>query len=253
MQDARGCERFGRVERVTRGEPCEPRCEPQLRVVAEHRNRRSERCRPLSRDAEAYSERVLDPREPNRMTSSTLARGGRNAGARQLTERLPDEERIAAGDAVKCGGEAVIGWRPERHLSQPGHGLERQAARAQELDAWVRGERIQEIARGAGLALPRGHDQRERKAIEPLGQIEQPAQRRQVGPVQIVDEREDGRPCGQVGNEPPETMQRAERRVAGDRLACGLRRQHALRQGRRTDGGSVRSAPAAVASGGSSN
>jgi len=67
--------------------------------------------------------------------------------------------------------------------------------------------------RGVGLLRrSRAGEQREWQAFEPAGEVEQPAQRGLVGPVQVVDDKQRRVPKSEVGSEPVEAVQHRERR-----------------------------------------
>ncbi len=71
----------------------------------------------------------------------------------------------------------------------------------------------EELATALSLGAIR-HEQQERQILDAAGYKHQESQRRQIGPVSVIDRQDHGRPLGQVRQEPIETVEHDEGRVA---------------------------------------
>jgi hypothetical protein len=74
----------------------------------------------------------------------------------------------------------------------------------------MRGQPPDQLALWPLLARSRGRHDRHRELVDPLGQVEQEAQRGHVAPVRVVDRDEQRRPLGQVCGQPVQPVKPRE-------------------------------------------
>ncbi len=123
--------------------------------------------------------------------------------------QLLQEERVAARGPEAGQAGRVVGQRRERPDDLRGGLL---PERAQAHAAAGLGRLAAEDLDGRDLLFdPRGDDQRDRHALQPVGQVGERVQRRFVGPVRVVDEHRDRTLAREVGRQPVERVAGRER------------------------------------------
>ena len=155
----------------------------------------------------------------------------------------------------KRGGEGRVWLGPEA-LAREGCGriLPRRPGRIA-TRCWIGSN---SVTRGGDVRLlgrPRSCEQDERQTIEPMSEVREPAQRRLVGPVQIVDDEQRRRARGEVRCQPVEAVQHRERGLgAVTRCVVGVESNSEalspaapLSSSARTSGAARRAAPRTAA------
>ena len=149
------------------------------------------------------------PPRPARAGQPRRIVGDKAALARPGEQRTHEQRgaagRVAAGLAERLGGVGV-----QLGADEGGH---RRRAERLELQAFgqrVRGQPPDQLALRSLLARARGSDDRHRQLVDPLGQVEQEAQRWHVAPMGVVDRDEHGCPLGQVGGQPVQPVEPRE-------------------------------------------
>ena len=128
----------------------------------------------------------------------------RDALGTQRLGQLDQQQRVAAGGVAARTSERLV---PADQLG-PG-------SLAQRLRVQADGERIaHDLAdqMRVGVPLERAHatDERHAQPIQPAHEVAQPAQRRLVAPLQIVDQQQQRRLLGEVDRQPVEPVQDRE-------------------------------------------
>ena len=164
-------------------------------------------------------------REVWRSTSGALAAVGATVASSRSSSPsrngLPPVTRAqAAVNAASGSPSAPRDRAADRSGAEP--------ARLEHLDRRVVGEVVEHRLPLPRLGRAGGGDEADREAVEPLREVGEPAQRGQVGPVDVVDEHQQRPLGGEVGRQPVEPVQRR----AGVLLAAHAA-QHRPRQRRR--------------------
>lgn len=153
----------------------------------------------------------------------------RGAGSRgvdavggQRRQELAEEQRVAAGHLVAGGGERGVGIRAETVAHQVGRRGRGQRGRPQHGRRRVLHDLGEQPLVGARLVRADRRDHEHRRPLEPVREIGEEAQRRRVGPVQVVDGKDERAVCGQVERQPVEAV---EHREAPGLVVGGLRRR----------------------------
>jgi hypothetical protein len=134
-----------------------------------------------------------------------VPRRGRDPRVDQFDEQRVEEERVASGVLVDRGDEGGLRRTGEAarddvrdRLCPEWRGLQAHAARL--------GEDGVERARGRPRVVARGDHERDRRILEPRGEVREELQRGLVGPLGVVD-RHQHRPRGRdVGEQPVEAV-----------------------------------------------
>ena len=130
------------------------------------------------------------PRRASRAPISRVTRSGsappRPPASPAASERASSlqQERVAAGRAVARAAERVVGARARSSGRAPPPPPRPAAARR----ARSVGVPAQGVQRRRGLLGAARHDERDRDALEPVGEVGERAERRRVGPVGVVDQ-----------------------------------------------------------------
>ena len=128
------------------------------------------------------------------------ARGVPSAFALHQPDQLGDEERVPTGPLVHVsgdGGDRVLG-NARREAQQVGDVVLRQSGQAHPLGVWLPADIRQGVAERGLLRLlgvAERHDDQNRCVAQLDGEEPQEAQRRGVGPVDVIED-EDGGPFG---------------------------------------------------------
>ena len=210
QQDPRRLRRRRGLEPRERGDLAEARCRRRgspppraapsprpaaARAAARPRGRR--RRGPSSSSTCAWS---ACGRTPSRATVSSSA---------STSSGLP---RVAASTAAQKLLVAVLVEAPPHERRDR---LGRQRARAgSRVVAGSASSSSSSSGLAALLGRPRRHRDEQRQPVEPPREVAEPAQRRRVGPVQVVDREHRRLLEGEVGGEPVEAVHHRERRVA---------------------------------------
>jgi hypothetical protein len=126
---------------------------------------------------------------------------------------LAQEQRIAARFRVAGSAEVFIGIGREALAQKCGGRLNTQR-RGPDHDGHRVGDDLGERPVLAGLLRLQASDHRNRQPLDPRQQVSEPAQRRQIGPVQVIEHEQERPARGEVRGQPVETVQCRERRVA---------------------------------------
>jgi hypothetical protein len=196
---------------------------PGLVEAREHRGqprlaRRAEHCRGRGqRGGVGLQPRQQRPGDGGRADRADAPRGGRlgqrHAAGAELVEQQPRQERVAAAGRVD-GGRDLGRGRHAVLLAELGDGLLRQRAGLEALGV-AGGDEVGQRA-GVPVRRPGAHDDEDRQVGDPARQVGEEAQRRDVGPLRVVDRDQQGAKRRQVGRDPPERVQGPGRgRVAG--------------------------------------
>lgn len=129
---------------------------------------------------------------------------------------LAQEEGVATRGLVAGGAEARLRRRGEGRLDQPRGSEQRERARPHDDPAGVGQDGVEEPLVGAGLVRPHARQQDDRQALQPAADVQERAQRRGVGPVQVVDGEEQRPPPCQVRREPLADPRQALRIGSGE-------------------------------------
>ena len=201
--------------------PASTRCAPAAAAAGSSMPRtaaawRSSQRAPMTATASASSGAGCGSAPMRRMTLRAKARG---AGLRDvraapdLRDELGQEERVATRRLVAGAAEAVVGLaEPVAHERGDGVGPERLEQPAVGLRAG--GDAVQEVARRPVARGARGQDDEDPDVARTRAQVGQPLQRREVGPVRVVDEQRERPLQGDVRGEPEEAVQPPRRRGA---------------------------------------
>ena len=126
---------------------------------------------------------------------------------------LAQQQRVTARLLVAGGAERIVGGGREGLSQERGGGLDAQRRGPDHGRERVRDDLVEQPGIFTRLARPEPDDDRKGKTLDARQQIGQPAHRRKIAPVQVVD-REQQRPLsGEVRRQPVEPMQRRQRCV----------------------------------------
>ena len=149
------------------------------------------------------------------------------AGLEQVAQHLLDEERVAAGLVLDRGAQPGAGLRADPGGDQARGGVPVEPGQRDPLDEPVApqvGERAGERVPAAELGLAVGADDHDPGRAGVAQHVGEQPQRRQVGPVQVV-EREQHRPAGRFGEGGGDGLEQAQPRAG--RVARRRRRRTA--------------------------
>ena len=205
----------------------------QVGAVAEHGDGGGDLGRRGRQPGQAHEHGARDGVRADVADHVEMARVGRHAVGVQRGEQLAQQQRVAAGGAVAGGAEQVV-----RLLAQAGPDQRRdrrgaQRARADDRRARTAGDLPEQGGVGAriGRAL-RGGDE-DRLALQAAGEVGQPAQRRPIGPLNVVDEQHQRPVDREVERQPEQAVQRGERALGlGGGIRAGRRLEHGPGGGR---------------------
>jgi hypothetical protein len=166
----------------------------QFRPVAEDR-RRAEEGKRLRRQASEAKPDVASNTLRSDLWQTVHVLGGRAGSlACNRLEHRADEERISASRRFEGGAEGLVRLQTVQLTREHGDRGAAKRLRANRGGLRIGDELSDEcgiVALALGRPRPRGHE--ERHALEPARQVEEPAERGGVRPVQVVD-REQRRP-----------------------------------------------------------
>ncbi len=137
------------------------------------------------------------------------ARPARISGSFQGAQEFPQVKRIPAGGAMGQRADVVGRAASERVANDGRDRLPAQQRRANRRRR-RRAHGDQRLRSGRGLVRTQCHDERNGRPVEARRQVGEPAQRRLVGPVRVVDGQQQGSLVGEVDRQPVESMQDGE-------------------------------------------
>jgi hypothetical protein len=192
-REVRDCGRVAKVAAVT--QDCE-----RLREAQSGRVEAVQPCPQLQRggvDA-AKTDHILE-----RMQLARIS------GSFEGVQEFSQIERIAPGGAMRQRADIVGRPAPERLANDGRNRLPAQQRRAKR-----RRRRLahddQRLRSRRGLVRTQGRDERNVRAVQARRQVGEPACRRLVGPVHVVDGQHEGSMVGEVDRQPVESMQDGE-------------------------------------------
>ena len=207
-------------------DPGELPCMAQRAVDAEHGHGVAERLGVVTEP--------LEPRDHQRrqaLRTGAPHRLGGHGPRRQVAHQLVDEKRVACGHLVHRLPRRGIGAVVERHVDDPGRCRRRQRSGPE-----GRRRRLVEVREHLGrarLVRAKRDDEQDAHPLDPRGEVTEPAQRRPVRPVQIVDDDRQRRIAGDATHDEREGGD--DRRLLRSRGPAAVAAPRVVRQ----DGGGV--------------
>jgi hypothetical protein len=136
-------------------------------------------------------------------------------------QQLVEQERVAAGRDVACAPELLSDRAVQSRRRQRVCRRRAQGARLDHRRMRLQPQLAQQRGLGARLAGAQREHERDWHALQPAGEVQQKAQRRAVGPVNVVDCQQQRRALGEVRHQPVQPVQDAVRCIR----ALGRRRR----------------------------
>ncbi len=208
-QHVAGHERVDRRRQPGGVDPRQRRGEARVAAGAQHGRRRGE--------LDGVERQAREQRARDRRRAQAGDRGCRRgivlgeAARVELGGELAGEERVAAAGGVQ-GGQHLRRGNDVLPRAQLPRRLARQRLR-QQAPAVAGGRQLGERPAAIG-GRARGDDEQDRQVGDAAREVRDEAQRRQVGPLRVVDRDQQRAVGGQVGRHPPQRVQGArERRV----------------------------------------
>jgi hypothetical protein len=182
---------------------------PELSAAAQHGQGGRQRLRRLGQPREARPDRA-----PDRLPADPAQRRRRDAVLRaDGADELAEQQRVPATLGVAGGDQRVAGPVAQLLRDDLRARALAQRRRVQDGGERVRREVREQVRMRRRLERARGGDDERRDLAQARQRIREPAQRRAVAPVQVVEEQHERAPAGQVGGEPVKPVERRERRV----------------------------------------
>ncbi len=216
-------------------EPGERGRVPQL-AAPQHGDRARQLARVAAQAGQAPHDAIAQPLRRQRFQPrGRLARGGQGVLARGA-QQLAHEQRVARRRLVAASRELDVGLaqladrqRAHRPCAQP--------RRRQHMVAGDRTQLGERLVRRGWLAAALCHHQQQRQILDAPGQMRQPAQRRAVHPLQIVDHQHQRLALRQCAGQRHQRVTNQERAIG---VAChtpaAQRDAENIRRGRRRTG-----------------
>jgi len=205
----------------------------EVRPVAQHRHGAGEAGRLLGKARQPRQHRPRHPLGAHPPHPGDLPGGRLNAVSGEGVEQLSKQEGIAAGGLVARGAERTGGVRPERVPDQLGDAGRAQRRRTQDDPGRV-GEHVgEEGDLDARLVWPHRDDHQDGQAVDTTHEVGEPAQRRAIAPVQVVDGQRQRLPLGEIDRQPVQAVEHGEAGVlarARGRRQRGIGREQRRRQ-----------------------
>jgi hypothetical protein len=132
---------------------------------------------------------------------------------RHGVEKSQDEERVPARRRLDGGAELGVGLGGEQTPGECGDRRGRQRPRTDGGRGGIARELGEQLGVPALLRRPHPDENEEREALEPMRQVAEPAKRRVVGPVEVVDDENGGPLVGDVRGEPVEAVKHGKGRL----------------------------------------
>jgi hypothetical protein len=211
FHDAGGDQRRGRRLQVGAVQARQLGGVADLRAVAEHAERASERCRRRRQPRQAEQNRVGHAPRDDRADVGRSRRSRFKAASRRLGQQLADEKRIPARHLDARADKPIIRLAGQPRGDQRGHGRPRQRRWAQQLDGPIGNERGR-LGGQRKIERASREDQPERLPLEPASDEPERPRRRCIAPLQIVDHEHQRRIRREIRREP---VQAVLPRVAG--------------------------------------
>ena len=195
-QDRRRLERVRGAARCV-GLQARERCRDRgLNAVAEDHDRSGERVRFGRQPAQAGQRGAADRAGGLALDQRGVGRGGGDVG--QFAQELAEQERVAARDPRAGGNEG----RLRVAADHPADGGLAEVVWLEDVEGRVGREDVEHRLARAG-----GHHQTRGEPVEALREVREPAQRRRVGPVEVVDEEQQRLFGGEVRGQPVQAVQ----------------------------------------------
>jgi hypothetical protein len=185
--------------------------EREVDVVAEDRHGTRERPGGGREPAQPRQRGTADRARALLLDEAGVRVGGDERAGGELAGELLQQERVAARRAPACLHEARPGPRAERELEHMADAGRAERGGVYELHDRVGGEAVDHVAHVTGPRRPAGRHERRRQPVEPLRHVGEPAQRRRVGPLQVVHDHEQRHTRREVRGQPVEPVQRRPR------------------------------------------
>ena len=190
----------------------------ELRVVAEHRDGPRQGATRRRQPAQARAQLTGDTARVHVVDERGVSRRRLDTRARHLPEQLADKERVSSGREQARTHELRRRLAIEPPSCQLGNRRLRERLRPDHAHLGRQRELVQQRLAGRLLAEANGGKEPEWDAIQPRGDVRKPPERRQVGPLDVIDEQDHGPQRRQVHREPVEAVQHR-------RDLCGLARR----------------------------
>jgi hypothetical protein len=120
---------------------------------------------------------------------------------------LAQQQRVAARLLLAGSAERILGIRRERLAYQPGRGVGTQGSGPDHGCERVGDDLANQRLVLARIRLSQANDQRHVEPLHPRQQVREPAQRRQIAPLQVIDCEQQRPAAGDVRRKPVETVQ----------------------------------------------
>ena len=217
------------ARRVRRLEVRDGRRLAQRRVGVEHGHRADELARAGRQPLELPGDRARDRLRPEALESRRRLRVRCGAVGLDRRQQRVQVERVAARRGMAGRAERRAPRRPAapRTSDSAAAGPSGRGRSATPVAA----EQVVEQRRVArGLAAAHGDHRQQRQPVEPPREIAEPAQRRRIGPVRVVDAQHERALAGEVRGQPEQAVQRRVRHVVAGRGVARRRVERAQRQ-----------------------
>ncbi|MFN8204079.1 MAG: hypothetical protein U0S48_16060 [Solirubrobacteraceae bacterium] len=207
---------------------------PQRRAAAEDGEGASERLRAVGQARELALDRARDLLGPEAAQRGADLLGGLDVLGGEVAQERAEQERVAGRGRVARVRERPVGRRePAAHER-----LGRRRSQRRRMDRGLRGDGEQlrqEVGMRRWLAHAHGAQDPEPQLGRLARELDQPAQRRGIGPVRVVDDEQGGGALRQVAREPRQAVDGRVHRVPGERGLRGVEVERAPRQRGRAD------------------
>ena len=193
----------------------ERRHDAELRILAEHCRRPGQRSGLARQAREPQLDGARDGGRPDLHHRSRVLGPRRHLLARERVEQRAQQQRVAARRLEARPRERLVGVGGEH---APDERLDRCVAerlRQHEPCGRVGDELREQYLLESLLGWPERGDDEHRQALEPAHEVAEPAQRRLVGPLEVVHENEQRAVGGDVRGQPVQPVKQRERRVDG--------------------------------------
>ena len=203
----------------------------QLAAITKHGERLRQPQRLSAKPPHPGNDRPRDPLQAPRQQLARTERGQRPAVPPGRPQQLGQVQRVTAAGRVHRRAQLITGRAAGRGAHHRAHRFLAQQRRAQHRRR-LRAHRQQRSPHHRQIALTQRHQQPRRQPLQPRRQVGQPAQRRLISPVRIIDGDQQRPASRQVSHQPVQAMQHRERAVTS-RLRGELAGQQRPRRGSR--------------------
>ena len=197
--------------------------ERKIRAIAENRSRAKQMGRVRRQVTEPGRDAVGDRARTEFEDVARVLCGRCEAQSPDRVEQRDEIERVAPGTRSEGCRERRRGLIAEALARKSRRRFSAQHSRSHDRSERIR-QQLRDQLRDVGLfGRSRADKHQQREALEPTREVEQPAQRRLVCPVHVVDHQQRRRARGEIGGKPIEAVQHRERRLSS-LMRCRLRR-----------------------------